>query len=99
MIEETIKQAAGTLSQSVWGALLILSWVIFALVYRQLNTQLKEERDSHQKTREARFEELKGQNQMAAGVLSIQQGQKELSENLSKQQGLLIDALTKGRAL
>lgn len=97
MVEETIKQAVGTLSQSVWGALLILSWVIFALVYRQLNNQLKDERDAHQVTRDARLEELKGQNQMAAGVLSIQQGQKELSDNLAKQTGLLIDVVSNQR--
>lgn len=86
MVEEVIKDAAGTISQTVLGAILILSWIIFGLVYRELKKEIKDERDAHQVTREARLEELKSNNHVATGLLAIQDEQK-------RQNSAVIDAL------
>lgn len=102
MLEETAKatigQAAQTISQSVWGALLLLSWAIFGIVFyftvSYLTKQLQSEREAHQLTREARLSELKSNNQMATGLLTIQDEQKAMREEQSRQTGLLINALT-----
>ena len=89
-----IDDAANTISQNVWGALLILSWVIFGFVYRELKRELRDERNNHQSTRDKMLTNLESQNHMAAGLLSIQDGMKNLSDSQSKHTSLLIDALS-----
>lgn len=96
MPEELAKaagQAAGTLSQTTWGALLILSWVVFGVVVWSLRRDIKDERASHQETRDEYVTVLKGKDQIAAGLLALSDGQKVIAESQQRQTGLLIDAL------
>ncbi len=85
-MEDAIKDAAGTISQTALGAILFLSWIIFGFYYKVSRQELKEERDAHNVTREARLEELKSNNHVAAGLLAIQDEQK-------RQNAAVLDAL------
>lgn len=81
-----VDDAASKISENVWGALLILSWVIFAFVYRELKKELKDERTSHQETRIELLAGLKSNNHVSAGLLAIQDEQK-------RQNSMILDAL------
>lgn len=82
------EEAAKTIATNVWGALLLLSWGVFAFVYRELKKELRDEREQHQATRTDMLAELRSQNHISTGLVSLQDAQ-------SKQTGLLIDALSR----
>jgi len=76
-MESIAKEAAGTLSQTQWGALLVLSWIVFGIVLYIVRKDLKAEQVAHQTTRLAYIEVLESKGQIAAGILTLQQAQKE----------------------
>jgi hypothetical protein len=83
------EEAGKTIASNVWGALLLLSWAIFGLVYRELKKELREERAAHQSTRSDMLAELRSQNHVSAGLVSMQDAQKEAMmylEALSRQE-------------
>lgn len=83
-----IEEAGKTIAANVWGALLLLSWFVFAFVYRELKKELRDERAAHQATRTDMLNELRSQNHISTGLVSLQDAQ-------SKQTNLLIDALSR----
>lgn len=104
MPEELTKaagQAAGTLSQTTWGALLLLSWILFGIVLwwvvSLMRKDITAERSSHQDTRAEYISVLKGKDQIAAVLITLTDGQKVIADNQQKQTSLLIDALSSSR--
>lgn len=93
-LTKTAVQAAGTLSQTTWGALLLLSWLLFVGVVWLMRKDINSERQAHQSTRDEYITVLKGKDQIAAGLLALSDGQKSIAENQQKQTSLLIDALS-----
>lgn len=84
-----LEEAGKTIASNVWGALLLLSWAIFGWVYRELKKELREERAAHQATRVDMLTELRSQNHVSAGLVSMQDAQKEAMmylEALSRQE-------------
>lgn len=65
MLEEALGKAGATLSESPVGAFLVIVCVAFLLTVRALRVELKEERESHQKTRDAQLNDLKGMQKLA----------------------------------
>lgn len=65
MFEETLGKASDTLVQSPAGAFLVLVCIAFYLTVRSLRLELKEERESHQKTRTAQLDDLRSMQKIA----------------------------------
>lgn len=82
-----LEKAGETIATNVWGALLLLSWFIFAFVYRELRKELRDERSAHQATRADMLSELRSQNHISAGLLSLQDSH--------KQTNMILDALSR----
>lgn len=82
-----LEEAGKTIATNVWGALLLLSWFVFAFVYRELKKELRDERAAHQATRADMLNELRSQNHISAGLLSLQDSH--------KQTNLILDALSR----
>lgn len=100
MVEEAAKaasQAAGTLSQTTWGAILILVLFIAGLIIWSIRKDLKAEQASHQATRVEYMAFIKSKDQLAAGLMTIQDAQRTIAEGQQKQTSLLIDALSNQR--
>lgn len=76
-MENIAKEAAGTLSQTQWGALLVLSWIVFGIVLFIVRKDLKAEQVAHQTTRLAYIAVLESKGQIASGILTLQDAQKE----------------------
>ncbi len=96
MIEEVAKaggQAAATLSATTWGALLILSWVIFGVAFWVLRRDLNDERKGHQATREEYVAFLKNKDQIASGLITLQDGQRTIVDGQNRQTSLLIETI------
>lgn len=77
MLEGIAKEAAGTLSQTQWGALYVFTCVMFIIALYIVRKDLLKEQTKHQTTREELITILKGKDQIASGILTIQDGQKE----------------------
>lgn len=81
MIEEALGKAGTTLSESPAGAFLVFVCVAFFLTVRSLRAELKEERESHQKTRDAQLNDLKGMQKLAEASDAMREELARLREN------------------
>lgn len=79
MLEEAFKGAAQNLNSSVLGSVLILVLVAFAVTVKllrqdikDLQAEVKAEREAHQATRESQLEDIRNLNNVATSISGLQ---------------------------
>lgn len=79
MLEEAFKGAAQNLNSSVLGSVLILVIVAFAITVKLLRQDIKDlqeevklERQAHQETRESQLEDIRNLNNVATSLNGLQ---------------------------
>lgn len=81
MVDEGLGKAFSTLSESPVGAFLVVVCIAFFLTVRALRAELKLERESHQKTRDAQLNDLKGMQKLAEASDAMREELARLREN------------------
>jgi hypothetical protein len=79
MLEDAFSGAVQNLNSTVLGSVLVITLVAFAFYVRlsrldlkEARNELKDEREAHQKTREAQLQDIRNLNHVASTLESLQ---------------------------